>query len=113
MFIELLVISSAVQRDLLNAYEASGRIREVGLYMLVQNVATLNFFETITPPPNCQKLYEAYMKWQKLGVQTLEADLGGKAPTTPNLARDYEDSANAFARAMQAFSQSADPADAS
>ena len=49
------------------------------------------------------------MKWQKLGIQTLEADLGGKAPTTPDLARDYEDSANAFAHAMQSFAQSADP----
>src|SRR5438067_2172284 len=84
MYLELLTTSLAVQQNLVSAYSASGRLKEIGLYFMAVNHATAIFFDSLEPPESCRGVHSAFLKWQRLGMEALagevsEDDQGGQA----------------------------------
>ena len=108
MYLELLMTSTAVQRDLTNAYNASDRMREIALFTLVLNHATIKFFEQLTPPENCQTLHGAFLKWQGLGIEMLMSEIDSPDIVNPDLTRNYQDATQAFADEMNSIASVAE-----
>jgi hypothetical protein len=110
MFVELLITCSAAQRELIKAYEATDRLREVGLYVLAQQISSLAYFQQFEPPHACRALYQAFMNWQHLGIETLAAELDSNQAVDPKLIQEYEDSAEQFAAEMDGLKKASEAA---
>lgn len=103
MYLELLTTVTAVQQDLANAYVASDRMQEVGLYFLAINYATAAFFDQVTPPPKCEHLHEEFLKWQKLGIKALSEEMEAGKSVNSQTSRLYAEASQKFADAFAAF----------
>lgn len=103
MYLELLTTATAVQQDLATAYTQSGRLIELGQYFRALNIATVLFFEQITPPPACETIHDAFLTWQRLGQQALEEELAAGEPVDSEITRRYAEASQQFAAAMAAF----------
>ncbi len=106
MYLELLVTATAVQQDLSNAYIASGRKWDLGAYFVALNYTTLKFFEQIEPPPDCEHLHAALLKWQSLGLEALTEELKAGAPVESEISQRFAEATKEFTEAMNAFLKS-------
>lgn len=103
MYLELLTTATAVQQDLATAYTQSGRLIELGQYFRALNIATVLFFEQITPPPACEEIHNAFLTWQRLGQEALEEELAAAEPVDSETTRRYIEASQQFAAAMATF----------
>jgi hypothetical protein len=107
MYLELLTTVAVVQEDLSNAYIASGRMREVGIYFLTVNQATVALFEQIKPPEGGEHLHETFLKWQKLGIDALAEELKAGMPLNSEAAHKYADATKQYTEALASFAAAA------
>ena len=110
MYLELLATATATQQDLATAYTQTGRLGEVGQYFRALNMATVLFFEQVEPPPACQEVHEAFLKWQRLGQEALAEEIEAGEPVETEATRRYIAASQEFAKAMTAFAEAAQAA---
>jgi hypothetical protein len=104
MYLDLVALAVTSQDGLARAYIASGRVMEVGFYLLAMTCANLVFFQQVTPPDEWRHLHEAFIKWQELGVEALQDTLDrGDAEESP-MSRRYIEASQQFADALAATS---------
>jgi hypothetical protein len=106
MYIELLTTATIVQRALADAYVASGRMKEIGLYFLTHNYTTVAFFEQIIPPDKVQTLHEAFLQWQRLGIDALAEELEVGRPINSEKARQHVEASQRFAETLATITKS-------
>ena len=107
MYLELMTTAVAVQRDLATAYTATGRLGEVGMYFVAVNRLTLAFFERMDPPENARELHQAFLDWQRLGIEGLEEELQAGTQVDSQTSRRLAEASLRFTEAFSAFATSA------
>lgn len=100
MYLQLITTATVLQNGLANAYTASGRMPEVGLYFLAMNQATHEFFKYVEHPKGLGDLHEAFMEWQQLGIAALREELDPKQPVTAAVTDAHIQASEAFAKAL-------------
>ena len=79
-------------------------MKELGLYMLVLNNATMQFVEQVVPPAQCQTLHDAFLKWQRVGIEVLKSGIDSPNQSNPELTKQYQDATHAFTDEMARLS---------
>lgn len=100
MYLELVTTSTAVQQSLANAYASSGRMEEIGLYMLALSSATIGFYGAVEPPDKCRALHEAHMKWLQLGIEALTEEMAAGQAVDSEKSRQFVQAAQAFVQSL-------------
>lgn len=105
MYMELVTTAAAVQNDLANAYTSSGRMRELGLYFLAMNQATVEFFKYVEEPEELSDLHQAFMKWQSLGIHALRQELELEGAGAEDVTENHIRAGQEFARALEELAE--------
>lgn len=100
MYLQLITTATVLQNGLANAYTASDRMPEVGLYFLAMNQATHEFFKYVEHPKGFGELHQAFMEWQERGIAALREDLDPKQPASEETTRAHIQASEAFAKAL-------------
>lgn len=112
MYLTVMMSALAVQRDLANAYAASKRASDLGVYLLVQNRATVSYFERVEPPEGMEALHDAFLSWQRSGLEVLAQELRARDPHKAAASQRYTQTSRTFAEAFQALPRSSTSAQA-
>lgn len=107
MYLELVMTAAAVQNDLANAYTSSGRLRELGMYFLAMNQATVEFSKYVDPPKELEGLHEGFVEWQSLGIEALRQELELAEDGAEDVTEAHIEAGQAFAQALEEFAASA------
>lgn len=108
MYLELVTTAAAVQNDLANAYTSSGRLRELGMYFLAMNQATVEFFKYVDPPSQLEELHQGFLEWQTLGLQALRLELELEEGDDEQVTARHIEAGQEFAQGLERLAEAAE-----
>jgi len=102
-YLDLLGAVASIEGQLAKAYNASGRMKEVGHLSRALTDTTVAFLGKIRPPKSCIKLHEYLLEWQRQGVRALSAELRGKVDEQSAVSASYLAAGRRFATALDEY----------
>jgi hypothetical protein len=101
MYLEVLITACAAEQEIAAAYLASGRNKEIALYLLAVADTTLAFVKTLQPPESLVAVHDAFINWHSQTLNALARDIAGDHSNAGDEALGT--AAVAFAAALAAF----------
>ena len=111
MYYRLFSAAFASHKAIADTYNASGCERGIGVYMVVMNHVTREFFQTLTPDPLSAPLHATFLEWLASAEAALTEEVELGQPFDSQRARNFASATKRLGESMDTYVKSTEKAE--